>query len=124
VSGKPVDVVVTHVHTPFAGSIHVRHLEALAAARPRLAERVAVCGDFNSPPWSGPLRRFASAAQLRDLYGRRAWRAYSWPTWSWALRVPLDNCFVSGGVAVRDHRDGPGVGSDHRPLLVDLAVAA
>jgi endonuclease/exonuclease/phosphatase (EEP) superfamily protein YafD len=33
VAGKPVTVVVTHVHTPFAGSIHVRQLDALAAAR-------------------------------------------------------------------------------------------
>ena len=122
VAGEPVTVVVTHVHTPFAGSIHVRHLEALAAARPRLGDRLVVCGDFNTPPWSGPLRRFASDAGLRDLYGRGAWTGYSWPTWSSALRVPLDNCFVSAGVVVTGHHDGPSDGSDHRPLVVDLAV--
>src|SRR5262245_46095952 len=44
VSGKTVTVVVTHVHTPFAGSIHVRQLEALAAAaRSQLGKRVVVC---------------------------------------------------------------------------------
>src|SRR4029077_3246210 len=59
VAGRPVTVVVTHVHTPFAGSIHVRQLHALAEARPHLGERVVVCGDFNTPPWSGPLRDFA-----------------------------------------------------------------
>jgi endonuclease/exonuclease/phosphatase (EEP) superfamily protein YafD len=122
VAGKPVTVVVTHVHTPFAGSIHGRHLQALAAARASLGRRVAVCGDFNTPPWSGPLRAFASDANLRDLYGRSAWAGYSWPTWSSLLRVPLDNCFVGEGVAVRGHRDGPDDGSDHRPLVVDLAV--
>jgi endonuclease/exonuclease/phosphatase (EEP) superfamily protein YafD len=120
VTGEPVTVVVTHVHTPFAGSIHVRQLHALANAS--LGKRVAVCGDFNSPPWSTPMRRFASNAGLRDLYGGRAWAAYSWPTWSSLLRVPLDNCFVGSGVVVRAHRDGPGDGSDHRPLVVDLAV--
>jgi endonuclease/exonuclease/phosphatase (EEP) superfamily protein YafD len=124
VSGKTVTVVVTHVHTPFAGSIHVRQLEALAAAaRSRLGKRVAVCGDFNTPPWTGPLRHFAEAARLRDLYGSRAWAGYSWPTWGSFLRVPLDNCFVGNGVAVTDHHDGPNVGSDHRPLVVDVAVA-
>ena len=122
VAGKPVSLVVTHVHTPFAGSIHVRQLHALAKARPALGPRAAICGDFNTPPWSGPLRDFASDADLRDLYGRGAWAAYSWPTWSPLLRVPLDNCFVGEGIAVRDHHDGPGVGSDHRPLVVDLAV--
>jgi endonuclease/exonuclease/phosphatase (EEP) superfamily protein YafD len=122
VAGMPVSLVVTHVHTPFAGSIHVRQLQALARARPSLGPRAAVCGDFNTPPWSGPLRDFASDAGLRDLYGSSAWAGYSWPTWSSLLRVPLDNCFVGERVAVREHHDGPGVGSDHRPLVVDLAV--
>lgn len=120
--GRPVTLVVTHVHTPFAGSIHVRQLQALADARPTLGHRVAVCGDFNTPPWSGPLRDFATDGRLRDLYGSRAWAGYSWPTWSALLRVPLDNCFVSSGVVVTAHRDGPNIGSDHRPLVVDLAV--
>jgi endonuclease/exonuclease/phosphatase (EEP) superfamily protein YafD len=120
VAGEPVTVVVTHVHTPFAGAIHVRQLHALAQAS--LGRRVAVCGDFNSPPWSAPVRGFASNAGLRDLYGGRAWAGYSWPTWSSLLRVPLDNCFVGAGIVVRAHRDGPGDGSDHRPLVVDLAV--
>jgi len=121
VAGTPVSVVVTHVHTPFAGSIHVRQLRALAKA-PALGPRAAVCGDFNTPPWSGPLRDFAADARLRDLYGRSAWAAYSWPTWSSLLRVPLDNCFVGEGIAVRGHHDGPGDSSDHRPLVVDLGV--
>jgi len=123
VHGKPVTVVVTHVHTPFAGSVHVRHLDALAAAaRSQFGERVAVCGDFNTPPWSGPLRDFASDARLHDLYGGRAWAGYSWPTWGFILRVPLDNCFTSSGLAATAYRDGPDVGSDHRPLVVDFGV--
>jgi endonuclease/exonuclease/phosphatase (EEP) superfamily protein YafD len=36
--------------------------------------------------------------------------------------VPLDNCFVSNTVAVTGHHDGPSVGSDHRPLVVDFGV--
>jgi endonuclease/exonuclease/phosphatase (EEP) superfamily protein YafD len=124
VDGEPMTVVVTHVRTPFAGSVHVRHLRALAdAARTKLGDRVAICGDFNTPPWSGPLRRFAAHARLRDVYGSRAWAGYSWPTWSSLLRVPLDNCFVSNRLSVTSHGDGPDVGSDHRPLVVDLGVA-
>jgi endonuclease/exonuclease/phosphatase (EEP) superfamily protein YafD len=122
VGGAPVTLVVTHVHTPFAGSIHARHLEALAAARRGLGERVAVCGDFNTPPWSGPLRQFASDSGYRDLYGGRAWAGYSWPTWNALLRIPIDNCFVSSKVVVRSYHDGPDVGSDHKPLVVDLAA--
>lgn len=123
VAGNAVTVVVTHVHTLFAGSIHVRQLRALAAAQSRWGERVAICGDFNTPPWSGPLQEFASDAGLRDLYGRGAWRAYSWPTWNWALRLPLDNCFLGHGLVVRGHHEGPKVGSDHFPLVVDFALS-
>jgi endonuclease/exonuclease/phosphatase (EEP) superfamily protein YafD len=124
VGGKPVSVVITHVHTPFAGSIHVRHLDALAtAARSRFGKRVVVCGDFNTPPWSGPLRDFAANSNLRDLYGGRAWSGYSWPTWGFVLRVPLDNCFVSNGIGVTGYHDGPSVGSDHRPIVVDVGVS-
>jgi endonuclease/exonuclease/phosphatase (EEP) superfamily protein YafD len=123
VGGKPVTVVVTHVRTPFAGSIHVRHLHALAAAaRSQLGERVVICGDFNTTPWSGPLRAFAADARLHDVYGSRAWAAYSWPTWGFLLRVPIDNCFASRDVAFTGHHDGPNVGSDHRPLVVDIGV--
>jgi endonuclease/exonuclease/phosphatase (EEP) superfamily protein YafD len=123
VAGKAVTVVVTHVHTPFAGSIHTRHLHALAAAaRSRLGRRVIVCGDFNSPPWSGPLRDFAGDARLHDVYGSHAWAGYSWPTWGYVLRVPIDNCFLSKGLAFTGHHDGPNIGSDHRPLVVDVGV--
>jgi len=123
VDGERVTVVVTHVRTPFAGSIHVRQLRALASTRPSWGNRVAVCGDFNTPPWSGPLRNFASDAGLRDLYGHGGWQAYSWPTWGWPLRLPLDNCFLSDGLAVTDHHRGPDVGSDHFPLVVGLALS-
>jgi len=122
IGGTSMTVVVTHVHTPFAGSIHVRQLQALAEARSGWGERVAVCGDFNTPPWSGPVREFVSETGLHDLYADRAWRGYSWPTWNWALRVPLDNCFAGRDVVVRSHHDGPDVGSDHFPLVVDLSI--
>jgi endonuclease/exonuclease/phosphatase (EEP) superfamily protein YafD len=123
VAGKGVSIVVTHVRTPFAGSIHVRQLEALAAAaRSQLGKRVVICGDFNTPPWSGPLREFAADARVHDLYGSRAWAAYSWPTWGYPLRIPIDNCFVNNPVAVTGYHDGPNVGSDHRPLVVDIGV--
>jgi endonuclease/exonuclease/phosphatase (EEP) superfamily protein YafD len=122
VGGKLVTVVVTHVRSLFAGSIHARQLDALAMARPQLGRHLVICGDLNTPPWSGPLRRFAGKAGLHDVYGSRAWRAYSWPTWASVLRIPLDDCFVSDGLDITAHHDGPDVGSDHRPLVVDIDV--
>lgn len=116
---QAVTLVITHVHTPFAGSIHERHLDALAVARPRLGERVAVCGDFNTVPWTAAFGRLADSG-LVDLYDGSL-PGYSWPTWNPLLRLPIDNCLV-GGVGVAGHEHGPDVGSDHYPLIVDLVV--
>jgi endonuclease/exonuclease/phosphatase (EEP) superfamily protein YafD len=96
-------------------------LRALAAARPSFGRRVVVCGDFNTPPWSGPLRDFSAMPAPRPLRRARL-GGYSWPTWSSLLRVPLDNCFVSSSVVVTPIATGPDIGSDHRPLVVDLGV--
>lgn len=122
VDGTPVTFVLVHVHTPFAGSVHVRELEALAAERSRLGERLVVCGDFNTVTWSAQLRDLQASTGLRDVFAD-SWPVYSWPTWSPLLRLPLDHCLVSDGLAVVGRRFGPGGGSDHFPLIVDLAVA-
>jgi endonuclease/exonuclease/phosphatase (EEP) superfamily protein YafD len=123
IAGQSVALVLTHVHTPFAGTIHARHLQALAEARGRLETRLAVCGDFNAVPWSWALRRFAGATELRSTH-----RGYglggTWPAGSALLRLPIDNCLVSEGLTLLDRRVGPSVGSDHLPLIVDLGVPA
>jgi endonuclease/exonuclease/phosphatase (EEP) superfamily protein YafD len=122
VGGERVDFVLTHVHTPFAGSLHARHLRALAEARERLGDSLAVCGDFNAVPWSQPLRRLASATDLRSVHDRYGLGG-TWPMGMALLRVPIDNCLVSERLILLDRRLGPDVGSDHFPLIVDLALA-
>ena len=115
--GRPFTLVLTHVHTPFAGDVHGRQLEALADARQSLGERVAICGDFNAVPWSSSFRHLASAADLTDSHGGH-WLEGSWPSWGRLLRVPLDNCLVSRGVTVLERERGSDVGSDHFPLII------
>jgi endonuclease/exonuclease/phosphatase (EEP) superfamily protein YafD len=121
-ANRPVTLVLTHPHTPFgphAGGLHQQQLRALARARPAWGPRTIVCGDLNTPPWSGPLRSLLHAAHLADShrgYGLES----SWPSWGWPLRVPIDNCLVSPGLAVTSRSRGPDVGSDHFPLDVTL----
>jgi endonuclease/exonuclease/phosphatase (EEP) superfamily protein YafD len=117
----PVAFVLVHVHTPFAGSVHARELRALAAARPSFGSRLIVCGDFNTVSWSAQFTDFRRAAHLTDVF-RDDWHGYSWPSWSPMLAVPLDHCLISGGLAVRSRRFGPSIGSDHFPLVLDVAV--
>jgi endonuclease/exonuclease/phosphatase (EEP) superfamily protein YafD len=124
-AGRPVTIVVTHPHTPFgphAGGLHQRQLRALAAARPRWHDRALVCGDLNTPPWSGPLRQLMRRAHLSDSHRGYGFES-SWPSWAWPLRVPIDNCLVSPGLAVVARSRGPDDGSDHFPLNVELRAA-
>jgi endonuclease/exonuclease/phosphatase (EEP) superfamily protein YafD len=121
VGDRPVTFVLVHVHTPFAGSVHERELRALAAARPSLGSRLIVCGDFNTVSWSAQFRDFSRSAGLTDVF-RGAWHGYSWPSWSPLLAVPLDHCLISSGLAVQGRHFGPSIGSDHFPLVVDVAI--
>jgi endonuclease/exonuclease/phosphatase (EEP) superfamily protein YafD len=118
---QPVTFVLVHVHTPFAGSVHARELSALAAARPSFGPRLIVCGDFNTVPWAAQFEDFGHAASLTDVF-RGAWHTHSWPSWSPALGALIDHCLISDGLAVRDRSFGPSIGSDHLPLVLDVAI--
>jgi endonuclease/exonuclease/phosphatase (EEP) superfamily protein YafD len=121
IGARPLAVVVTHVHTPFAGDRRTRQLHALAVELRNLGKPAAVCGDFNAAPWSHSIYELAQNADLRSTYGRFGLAA-TWPAdGSRLFRVPLDNCLVNESVAVADRRVGPDIGSDHLPLIVDLA---
>ena len=118
----PVTIVMLHVHTPFAGSVHARELRALAAARPQLGRRLVVCGDFNTVPWSAQFEDFARSAGLTDAF-RGSWLAHSWPSVSPSFGALIDHCLVSDGLAIRDREIGPSIGSDHLPLILDIGIA-
>jgi endonuclease/exonuclease/phosphatase (EEP) superfamily protein YafD len=80
-----------------------------------------VVGDFNATPWTSAFRRLLGTGELRNSQ-----RGYGVsPTWDvgrfWA--VPIDHLVHGDGMVVTDRAVGPDLGSDHRPILVDLAPA-
>lgn len=95
----------------------MRNLGRLAAAAGGSA---LVCGDINATPWNGPYQ------DLRGIGGLERddpWRPFDWtyPVWNRLLRVPIDQCLAGSALAVAS-RTGPEIGSDHLPLLVDVAL--
>lgn len=82
-----------------------------------------VTGDFNATPWShvfGPL----TAGGLRNSQ-RGFGLAPSFPVdGSLLTRVPIDHLLHSSHLAVSDRWLGPDLGSDHYPLVVDLALVS
>jgi endonuclease/exonuclease/phosphatase (EEP) superfamily protein YafD len=119
---RPLVLVIVHVRTIIDGAARERQLRALSDELEAVDGRSAVCGDFNSVPWSESIRDFADETDLRSIFGRFG-RAGTWPAQVRLLRIPIDNCLVSEGVAVIERRVGPDVGSDHLPLIVDFAPA-
>jgi endonuclease/exonuclease/phosphatase (EEP) superfamily protein YafD len=97
-------------------------LPALAAIVGRTPGSRVVIGDMNSTEGSPWFSDFLRASGLRDSrlgFGRQP----SWPTWS-PYRIALEHAFLSDDLAVVARRLGPTVGSDHFPLILDLAPSA
>lgn len=82
-----------------------------------------VVGDLNASPWSAPFARLTADGLLRNSqigFGLQP----SFPANStFLLRVPIDHLLHSDQLRVHDRRLGPALGSDHFPLIVDLAPA-
>ena len=115
--------IVTHIHTPFAGGARSRQLEALTDALQLLDAPPVICGDFNSVPWSRPIDQLADQVDLRSIHGRFGLPG-TWPANAWPLRIPIDNCLLDQAIGVTESRVRPSIGSDHLPLIIDLAPIA
>lgn len=125
VDGISVRVVNVHTAAPFSPHRAARYrdqMEALTKWLKESGEPVIVAGDFNSSVWSPLYRKLVheaglvSAREGRGLLG-------TWPSFFGPLRSPIDHILVSPGIEVVACRVGPGIGSDHRPLIADLRIS-
>jgi len=110
---------------PFGDQRHqLGQLAAFANASDR--DRLIVVGDFNQTPWTYAMARQDRALRLQRFSG-------SSPTWPVRpLPAPLTGTtppvlaidHIYGGRCWRAHsvQRGPALGSDHRPIVADLAA--
>ena len=82
---------------------------------------VLILGDFNATPWCPPLRHLLSDADLRSAATDHATLFASWPAPIPFLRIPLDQALISPDLACVSYRVGPDIGSDHFPLILEIA---
>lgn len=125
VGGTPVSILTTHPRAPILpGCFESRNEQLAWAARfaRRLPEPRVLVGDLNVSPFSPYFGRLEKESGLRDARARFGLFP-TWPAWNRLppLMLPIDHCLVGAGVKVVSLRAGPPVGSDHLPLIVELA---
>lgn len=97
------------------------HLQELADLVRDTAGPIIVMGDLNTTSWSP---QFADLQEKTDLYDSRQGFGVqgTWPLPYSLLSIPLDHALVSRELTVLDRRVGSAIGSDHLPIIVDVAI--
>ena len=120
---QPLGVLAVHPVPPVSrewAAIRNDQLAALADMIRPIDEALIVCGDFNLSPYSPWYRKFVETSGARDLRLGQG-LGFSWPSFMPLLGIPIDHCFARGAlIANRIQRLAP-FGSDHYPVLVELA---
>ncbi len=85
----------------------------------QIDDPMVVVGDYNATPWSPVLRRFAESLELHGFN-----ISATWPVWFGFAGIPIDHALVSEELLIGNLEVGPNIGSDHRPVVVDVMLEA
>jgi endonuclease/exonuclease/phosphatase (EEP) superfamily protein YafD len=113
-----------HLHWPIgAENVRLRNaeLQALAALARGIDEPLLIGGDFNITAWSPVFAAALGDAPVRDC-ARGQGLVGSWPSFFPPAAIRIDHCLASPHWHVRRVAAGPGLGSDHRPMVTDLEL--
>lgn len=78
-----------------------------------------VLGDFNGAPWGYVVQTIAKRGGVSVLTGGGG----TWPSFLPAeVRIPIDNMLVGPGLSFVSRSVLPQIGSDHAPVLAEIAV--
>lgn len=119
VHGSRVALIAVHPMPPISADYARERDASLGLEAVRLSQAGipgVLMGDMNDTPWSTGLRATAPLQRASGL-------TPTWPNaWGWLSLLPLDHVLVTPGVRVVEASLGPDLGSDHRPILVRLAL--
>lgn len=121
----PVTMMVVHLMAPgTAAKADLRNTQlgkiAEMIAADRNDEQILV-GDLNVTPWSPYYLTLESEAGLVNAARGHGYRP-TWPAGLGFLKIPIDHCLLSKGLRVRRFHRGAEIGSDHVPIVVDIAI--
>jgi endonuclease/exonuclease/phosphatase (EEP) superfamily protein YafD len=97
------------------------HMEEMSDFINKLGNEAIVMGDLNMSMWSPYYRNFVDRSHLtntRQGFGLQP----SWPVNLPLLQIPIDHCLITSKIKVVNNQIGKDIGSDHYPLIADLAI--
>jgi endonuclease/exonuclease/phosphatase (EEP) superfamily protein YafD len=120
--GAPIAVTTVHLIPPTAPNDQASQVTRLINHVGSLKDAQIVAGDFNLTPFSWGFARLNNVGLGQHVSYRGTWT----PMWAAAWLPPLfgiDNVLTTRAIVGTGLVVGPALGSDHRPLIVDLALA-
>lgn len=99
-----------------------RQLAAIGDYVAGLKTPTILVGDMNVTMWSPYYRDLVNKGQLNNV--RAGFGILpTWPIFQPLLSIPIDHCLVTKDFQVLETRKGRKIGSDHFPLITDIAIA-
>ena len=129
IAGRQVAIYNIHLLPPWGMEYVIESRMQFADLRDLLRDEplpVIMGGDFNfteTSPQAAALGRIG----LADSHSLAGWgRGTTWPVNSffrWIPSIRLDHIYVGGGLTCTASRTGVGQGSDHRPVVAEVAFS-
>ena len=122
--GSPVTVLGVHLNWPLGprnSQYRTEELAGVVAFGKEHREPLIVAGDFNLTPWSEYFKDALDESGLHDS-ARGFGLARSWPAQFAPVGMRIDHCWLSREWQSVNVDIGPSLGSDHLPLVADLAL--
>ena len=122
--GTPVSVLGVHLNWPLGArnsAFRNQELNSLITLSKAQHGPLLVAGDFNLTPWS---EYFSAALEESGLHDAALGFGLtrSWPAQFAPLGIRIDHCLLSRHWQARTTALGPSLGSDHLPLVADVAL--
>ncbi|MEG4211948.1 endonuclease/exonuclease/phosphatase family protein [Microcoleus sp. S13_B4] len=122
--GKIISLILAHPTVPIKHQSFIARNQQLAGIGEYAAQvknPLIVVGDFNTTMWSPFYKNMVKTGNLRNA--RSGFGILpTWPTFMPLAYIPIDHFLVSKEISVLKIHTGRNVGSDHLPLITDLAI--